>query len=701
MIGRTLGPYQLIERLEGVGLHETYRAIDPRRFGQAVAVTVAALPPDDPEFPQRFERAAERLTELRHPNLLPLLDFGEADGQVFLVAPYLEGPTLAALGGRPRRPAEALGLLATIGDALDFAHRAEVAHGELTPEAIQLVNLPPGEDTLYAAWPLVLNVGYAGLIGPNALVGSIADTYRPPEDFDEPSAQADCYALAGVLHLLLTGVPPVAGGDATALATIGDGYATVLRRALSAAPGERYASCPNLLVALRDAATAERRNDDSAAFALLEDARTAVAAGKFRAASEAYGSYLRLRPQDELARREFATIESRRAELARRRAAASAASAAAALAAASKPPPPSAESVGEAAQPPSPEHEAAPNGADAPSPPVSAHPTPPGATQRVKLATGPLVVPPKPGGASSSTSSGPPRTFDPLVSPARDRRRAILPGVIAALLLLLAVIVAGTIMARRANSRGDDGAGTPGAGAAAIASPSRSGATGSARPVATSIPNSIPVAPVIPTATLTPVPTVPPLPPVITDPFDNHASGFPTVPGGREGSGYQNGEYVLVVPDPDAFEIAELGGCPINGNCTFGDFQAEVEAWAVGPTAGGSYGLVFHRQFANAYIQYFVLINPETGEFRLIRWVDTERFEVVKPTAHPAIARGEGKNRLVVATKGTLITIQINGVEVARVNDPGPTIGAVGLRADAGAGPITVRFDNFIIRPVR
>jgi hypothetical protein len=49
-----------------------------------------------------------------------------------------------------------------------------------------------------------------------------------------------------------------------------------------------------------------------------------------------------------------------------------------------------------------------------------------------------------------------------------------------------------------------------------------------------------------------------------------------------------------------------------------------------------------------------------------------------------------------------LITIQINGVEiVGRLNDPGPTIGAVGLRADAGTGPITVAFDNFVIRPVQ
>jgi len=104
MIARPLGPYQPIERLERGGRHATYRAVDPRLFGQPVAVTVIDPPPGDEEFGLRFERAAEALTALRHPNILPLLDFGEARGQVYLATPYLEGPTLATVVGRPRRP---------------------------------------------------------------------------------------------------------------------------------------------------------------------------------------------------------------------------------------------------------------------------------------------------------------------------------------------------------------------------------------------------------------------------------------------------------------------------------------------------------------------------------------------------------------------------------------------------------------------
>ncbi len=697
MIGRTLGSYQLIERLERVGRYETYRGLDPRRFGQPVAITVVDLPADDEEFRARFAQAAERLAQLRHPNIVPLLDFGEAGGQVYLVTPHLEGAVLSTIVGQPRRPAEVLGLIATIADALDFAHRQDLAHGGLTPDAIQLVNLPPGEDTLYATWPMLLHFGYVAVIGPNALPGSIAEAYQPPVSEGGTAARADGYALAGVLHTLLTGVPPQVGGDATALATLSTGFATVLRRALSADADERYASCPELLLALRDAAAADRRDDEGAASALLNEARTAVAAGKFRAASEAYSAYLRLRPQDELARREFATIESRRAELARRRADNAAAAAAAAQLAASTSALAAATDVAEpTAEPPADEAPQLATIVPIPSPP--ARPKAQGAV----FSGGPLVVPSQ---ASRPTgSSTPPRGVDPVVSPARERRRAILPGALAALALLLVVVFAAIVLPRLTGNRTDGDPTTVAGGGTPIgAAGARGTASGSTRPVATNIPNSIPIAPTIAPIVPTPTPTVPPLPPVISDPFDNPASGFPPAPAERPDAGYQNGVYILAAePDrDDGLAIAELGGCPINGNCTFGDFQVEVDVWAVGPITGGTYGLVFHRQFANAYTQYFVLINPEAGTVRLARWVDTQRTDVVPETPHAAIARGEAKNHLVVSAKGTTIVIQINGAEVARVNDPGPTIGIIGLRADAGTGLLLAHFDNFVIRPVR
>jgi hypothetical protein len=217
-------------------------------------------------------------------------------------------------------------------------------------------------------------------------------------------------------------------------------------------------------------------------------------------------------------------------------------------------------------------------------------------------------------------------------------------------------------------------------------------------------PPPIPVAPVIPTLTPTIAPTLPPLPPVIAEGFDDPDTGFPRLGDTQPGAGYQNGEYVLLVNDPDGFAIAELTGgrcAAIVPGCSFGDLTVEVDIRAVGPTNGGSYGLVFHRQFVGGYLQYFVLIDPEKGEVRLVRWSDTERLEVIKPTALPSIARGEGKNRLTITAKGQAITVGVNGTNLPTVTDAGPATGLVALRADAGAGPIAVHFDGFIIRPAR
>ena len=128
----------------------------------------------------------------------------------------------------------------------------------------------------------------------------------------------------------------------------------------------------------------------------------------------------------------------------------------------------------------------------------------------------------------------------------------------------------------------------------------------------------------------------------------------------------------------------------------------EVDARAVGPTAGGSYGLVFHRQFAGAYIQYFVLVDPEGGTIRLVRWNDTNRVELIPPTPLAQILKGENVNHITITTKGATITVGVNGANLPTITDPsGPLFGIVALRADAATAPIEVHFDNFVIRPVR
>jgi len=707
MIARILGPYQPVERLERGGPYTGYRAVDPRLFGQPVMVNTAPLPAERAAFQRRFHDGAGLLTELRHPNILPLLDFGETDEQVYLVAPYLEGPTLAEVGGRRRRLDEVLGLLATLCEALDQAHRLARPHGGITPAAIQIVNLPVGEDSLYAAWPLLLYHGYAPLL--RDIAAAPASPYAPPVAAEEAQRGSDdIYALAGVVEQLLTGKVPGSAPDDSAAVTLPEAVVAVLARARAATPSARFATGADFLQALREAAVTDQRGEEQRAGVLLDEARLAVAAGKLRSASEAYAAYLALRPEDELARREFAAVESRRVEVARRRAEAAAARAA------QNPPPP--------APPPAPaEGTAVPVAAEGTAGPQSGTTGTPAAAAvapntglRNLLALGAQL--PNSGGVAlgqigidrprPTTFNALPRTFQPVASPARQRRRAVLPVAIAAAILILILALGGWLISRRNASLGVV-SGTPSGpvvgGVFGGSSSPNVGGIGTPTRIATNVPPVLPIAPTIAVPTATIAPTVPPLPPLFNDTFGDPNTGFPRAPGGDATAGYQNGEYILRVPDPDGFEVAELNGCVLPGvpNCSFGDLVLEADIHAVGATGGGSYGLVFHRQFNGAYVQYFLLLDPEQGTVRLVRWADTARTEVILPTPIPAIAKGEGVNHLTIAVKGNTFTIGVNGTNLPTVTDAGPTTGLVALRADAGTGPIEVHFDNVIIRPSR
>ncbi len=700
---RTIGPYQPLEQLTEAARFTIYRAIDPRLFGQPVSLIVSPFRSDPPGFAQLFEQGATTLTTLRHPNILPLNDFGETLEYFYLVTPYLEAPTLAAAIGQPRRPVEALGLIATLGEAIDYAHRLGQPHGRLTPDAIQLTNLPPGEDTLFAAWPIIRYYGFASLL----TIPPEADSpYQQParEEAAASPESDDRYALAAILYALLTGTPPDAEQTLPGLATLAEELASPLRRALSPDPANHYGTAAEFILALREGSAAARQNEEKHAAQLLDEAREAVAGGKLRAASEAYSAYLLLRPGDDLAKREFATIESRRAELARRRAEAVAATAVA------QPPP---------AEPPP---------APAPTPATPTEESPEEEGWSVSSTT---LMPPAPdnqlrqlfpfgSGQQDSTGGIPPnmvgvgatrqaakgttpRDFKPIAAPARLRRQAVLPTAIAAAVLLLVLALASLLIARQ-RQQGTNPPGTPLGTTIAIAGSRTPGSSPTPSRIAPNVPPVIPIVPPIAPLTPTPVPTLPPLEPVINDTFGDPNTGFPREPGGLVDAGYHNGEYILKVQQPDEFEIAELTGCkvPAVPDCNFGDLIIEVDMKVVGPASGGSYGVVFRRQFAGAYVQYFVLVDPEQGTVRLVRWNDTDRIELIPPTPLLQIAKGEANNHLVIAMKGRTITVGVNGANLPTVTDPdGPLFGLVALRADAGAAPIEVHFDNFIIRPIR
>src|SRR5262252_6069197 len=137
--GTKLGPYEIVSPPGAGGMGEVYKATDTR-LNRTVAIKI--LPPhfaDNPEMKQRFDREAQTVAALNHPNICTLHDVGRQGGIDFLVMEYLEGETLAARIQRGPMPLdEALKVAIQIADALEKAHGQGVTHRDLKPGNVML-----------------------------------------------------------------------------------------------------------------------------------------------------------------------------------------------------------------------------------------------------------------------------------------------------------------------------------------------------------------------------------------------------------------------------------------------------------------------------------------------------------------------------------------------------------------------------------
>ena len=135
MIGQTIGPYQVLARLGAGGMGEVYRARDSK-LKRDVALKV--LPVDvaaDPERLARFQREAEVLASLNHPNIAQIFGLEESA----LVMELVEGEDLSQRIARGPLPIdEALPIARQIADALEAAHQQSIIHRDLKPANVKV-----------------------------------------------------------------------------------------------------------------------------------------------------------------------------------------------------------------------------------------------------------------------------------------------------------------------------------------------------------------------------------------------------------------------------------------------------------------------------------------------------------------------------------------------------------------------------------
>jgi tRNA A-37 threonylcarbamoyl transferase component Bud32 len=257
LIGQKLGKYEITELIGHGGMATVYKGYQ-RDIDRHVAIKV--MPPhpgQDANYVERFRLEARTVARLQHPHILPIYDYGDENGILYLVMALAEGGTLSDLIRRgPMALEEVERLMRQITSALDYAHRQGVVHRDIKPENI-LINREGY--TLLADFGIVkITEGSSGMTITGGLVGT--PTYMSPEQGQGLSVdhRSDLYSLGVVMYEMLTGTQPYTADTPMQLvfkhiteptpdilsvrpdlpAPIGD----VMRKALAKEPAARYSS---------------------------------------------------------------------------------------------------------------------------------------------------------------------------------------------------------------------------------------------------------------------------------------------------------------------------------------------------------------------------------------------------------------------------------------------------------------------------
>jgi serine/threonine protein kinase len=205
-VGTMFGRYRITGLLGKGGMGQVYEAFDTAR-GRTVALKILAEQfSHDERFRTRFRRESHAAAILQEPHVIPIHDWGEIDGSLYIDMRLVRGPTLHELIKRgPLEPTRAVSIVNQISAALDAAHAEGLIHRDVKPQNIIVTS---------ADFAYLVDFGIAETKGETRLtmvgshIGSFA--YMAPERFSdsEVTSSVDEYALACVLYEALTGQIP-------------------------------------------------------------------------------------------------------------------------------------------------------------------------------------------------------------------------------------------------------------------------------------------------------------------------------------------------------------------------------------------------------------------------------------------------------------------------------------------------------------
>jgi len=268
--GENVGPYRIIEQLGQGGMATVFKAYHPN-LDRYVAIKV--LHPafkQDPQFTERFQREARVVAKLDHPNIVPVFDYADHNGQSYLVMKFIEGETLKGVIDRQWPSKEQiLGIIKSVGSALTYAHDQGVLHRDVKPSNILLAE----SGNVYLADFGLARMAEAGesTLSGDQLLGTphyiSPEQARGEKDLD---AGTDIYSLGIVLYQLAVGRVPYSSDTPFSIihdhiytplpmprsinARIPEDLELVLLKALAKDRNDRFSSVKDLVDAFDSAA---------------------------------------------------------------------------------------------------------------------------------------------------------------------------------------------------------------------------------------------------------------------------------------------------------------------------------------------------------------------------------------------------------------------------------------------------------------
>src|SRR5882757_2874426 len=265
------GLYRLEQLIGRGGMGEVWRAYDTARRRTVALKRLPAYLAGDVSFQERFRRESRIVACLNEAHIIPIHDYGEIDGRLFLDMRLVEGSDLATLIKRsgPLPASYAVSIIVQVASALEAAHAEGLVHRDLKPSNVLVTK--PGDHAYLVDFGIARTASSTVLTATGTTVGTL--DYLAPERFlkGEGDRRVDIYALGCVLYEILAGRTPFPGEDlltlmyahttttppapSTTRPDLPSEFDEVVATAMAKDPGDRYQSVAEFADATRMAIT--------------------------------------------------------------------------------------------------------------------------------------------------------------------------------------------------------------------------------------------------------------------------------------------------------------------------------------------------------------------------------------------------------------------------------------------------------------